>query len=610
MIQYYGRTEPTPADLRGESPFLRLAKRVGSFIGGPQYDPELEPRKGAGSVESLSEIFNVRRETNQERDTKARRFVAPPAALEALADQDDIIFSIRRTLKNAIGEMGWHVVPDLDAVKDELKQWEAVVAAKIALPGLPLDFVPKAMDLKIYKAATGPLQEMLVDLLTTGVDPSDLAGNHRYRQFFENLVTAHDAVARSHISQVEDFLKKPNPSAESSFRAMLDLICDDVTLFDSGSVVKNCTMDGRLGEIYTLPGDQIEIYRNKDKSTPQPPYIAYHWIEDGQIKALFNNLELMMIMANPQKSGYGKSPIEVLVRQMIGAQFADAYLIDWFQNSNMPFFVFDLGPGVQPDERDAVERRWDQRVAAGRHRGIFVANKEGVKGFLPMPQTTNKDADVMAQMKFWANRKCAAFGLSLNDIGFTEDLHRTTAETQADLTQSRGVASFGNVIESYLNGEIVQGQMWVRNDPENPNDLTGTAKPCFPFRDVKFKFFTDETEERIQKATALAPLLANGALCINEVRDELDLAHVPGGDECVVFSAGSIKVRDLPDLPGPMEAAGQLPSPDGGVEGSVPGETESPAAIPPGGSGGGQAALGKAAASITRLAKRLAGMAK
>lgn len=602
MYEFYAPGERAPIDDRGGSWLAKAARGVTRFLGGPANASNLEPRKGGGEqVEENQRLLNVRRETGQERDHKPRRFIAPPAALKQLADADDIIFAIRRTLRNAIGELEWKIVPDLDAIKDDLARWASVVAAKIALPGLPIDFVPDAISPQIYTAAIPTLADLVWDLLQNqGVDPSDLSANHRFRAFFENLVVAHDAIARSHISQVKELFDRPNPSAESSFRAWSDLIIDAVTLYDSGCIVKNPTLTGKLGELYTVPGEQIEIYRNKDRSTPQPPYIAYHWIQEGIIKAFFNNVELVHVMANPQETGYGMSPIEVLISNMVGTRYADAYLIDWYMQNNMPFFVFDLGPNVTNDERTAVENAWDQRVSRGKHRGIFVANKDGVKGFMPMPTASNKDADVMAQLKFWANRKCAAYGLSLNDIGFTEDLHRTTAETQADLTQSRGIESLARVLEGYFNGEIVKGQMWMRSDPEDPAQLEGKMVPCFPFRDVRFQFFSDETEARLRKAQQWVPLVASGIATINEARRELVLPNVPGGDEAVVFTAGSVKVRDLPDLPGPQEAAGLLPMGGGDADSDLQGGQQP--ALP----GGQQAALGKGVDALEKFARNLA----
>jgi Phage portal protein len=599
--------EYLPAPARGWD-LMKAARRFGALLGGPTRQ-DLEPRKGAADTARLQTIQATRQRTGQERDVQERRFVISPNQIKALADQDDIIFSIRRTLRNAIGKLGWKIVPDLDGIKADLTRWAASVAANVALPGLDIEFTPQAISADLYVKAIGPLRDLIVDLLLNeGVPQDRLASNPRYRQFFQNLVSAHEAIAMGHIQPVHDLFNKPNPSAESSFRAFLNLVVDDITLFDAAAVIKNPAMNGRtLGEIYTLPGEQIEIYRNKDRSTPQPPFIAYHWMVEGQIRAVYNNDELVYLMANPQQNGYGKSAMDVLIEQMVGSRYADAYLVDWYQNNNMPFFVFDCGPQVGQEDRDAIEVAWDNRVSKGRHRGIFIANKEGVKGFMPLPPTTNKDMEVLEQLKFWANRKCAAFGLSLNDIGFTEDLHRTTADTQADLTQSRGVESMGDLVESYLNGEIVKGDMWVRDDPENPESLEGREVPCFAYRDVKFEFFTDESQQRLQKATMMAPLVMSGIASTNEARHELGYQPAEGGDELVNFTAGGIRVRDLPELPGPQQQAMGGEDEGGDMDGP-----DDPASLPSGqgdsslGNPGGQVALGKGLNDVEGLALRLA----
>lgn len=540
---------------------------VGSLLAkmaGPSLTRDLEPRKGA-TQRGLMPLSRMQQAGIAEKPV-ARDTTTNFVALKNLAMRDDIIWSIRSTIKRAIGEMKWQVSPDLDAIKADLKRWETVVLVNLALPGFGLPFQPTAMTMEIFQKATGSLREVLRDALKEGEDP---ATSPRIRGFFANIVAAHEAIALSHVEAVEATFRTPN-TTQKTFRELLDLVVDDVTLYDAGVIVKNATMDGELGEIYHLPGQQIRPYRGKDRNIPAPPYVAYDWVVDSVTRAYFNNAELAYIMANPQESGYGMSPCEAIIEQMVGSVYGDAYLLDGFANNNLPYFVFDVGPNVDDAGRRSIEKAWDQRVSQGGHRGIFIGNAEGVKGFMPVPSPTDKDSSTIDKLKFWANRKCAAYGLSLNDIGFTEDLHRTTSDTQQDLTQTRGIDSFAVVIEEKLNVEIVHGQMWVRDDPENPNALAGSLKPCFPFQDVRLSFERGSKEDRIDKAEKSTALVKAGIWSINEERKELDMPPIPGGDVHVVFDGSPMKVEDLPNLPKPQDPSAQGGAPGGGPGGGFP----------------------------------------
>jgi hypothetical protein len=551
---------------------------------------DLEPRKGASS-KGLMPLARM-----QQTGLAEKPVVRPSVnmlVLRSLVDRDDIMFAIRSTIRRAIGEMQWKIVPDLDGIKADLKRWETTLLVNLALPGFGLDFQPQAMSMEIYQKASGALRDVLREVIKEGDDP---ATSPKIRNFFENVVAAHDAIALSHVEAVEKIFKSPN-STQTTFRSFIDLVIDDITLYDAGVIVKNANLDGDLGEIYHLPGWQVRPYRAKDRSTPLPPFVAYDWIVDSVTKAYFNMAEVCYIMCNPQEDGYGKSPAEALVDQMIGGVYADAYLVDGFANNNMPYFVFDAGPNVQEGERRAIEKAWDQRVTNGSHRGIFIANAEGVKGFMPVPTPNDKDDSTIEKLKFWANRKCAAYGLSLNDIGFTEDLHRTTSDTQQDLTQTRGIDSFSIVLEEMLNVNIVQGSMWVRSEPEDPNSLAGTMKPCFPFHDVILKFERGSKEDRLDKSASTIALVKAGIWSINEERKALDQPPVPGGDVHVVFDGSSpMKVEDLPNLPAPPDPSQQQGPPGAeapgarGLEddGAKDGSPQPGAPKPPANQGGGQ----------------------
>jgi len=494
-----------------------------------------------------------------------------------LANRDDIVFSIRRTLRNAIGEEEWKIVPDLDKIKADLTRWKNVVEVNLALPGLDLIFAPQAIKAGFFVKASGALHDLLRDVTESNETVHTSA---RVRDFFDNCLKYHQAIAESHISMVQAAFDTPNPSAESSFRALLNQLVDDLVLYDAFALVKNPTDTNRLGEMYTIPGQNIRVYRSKDLSTPQPPHIAYDWFEDERIKAVYNNYELVYGVANMQRNGYGKPPLETVLEQMVGGLYGDSYIIEQFTNSNMPGGVFDLGPNVDQGERDAVDRAWSNRVNKGLRRIVFVSNPEGVKGFIPIPQTSNKDQDILGLLKFWAARKCAVLGLSLNDIGFTEDLHRTTAETQAKLTQARGIRSMASLIEGYLNGEVVKGWLWCRNNPDDERDLTGAAFPVFPFRDVKFEFVKDDDGAQEDQADHDSSMVEAGIMSINEVRRERGLPPVEGGDEMVRFGGSSpIRISTLPDIPGPQAEGGQ----PGGGDPNTPGGQPDGAQPPPGG---------------------------
>jgi hypothetical protein len=543
-------------------------KAITGFMGGTY--SLAEPRQGSAPIKSPGSASRALQGDNER--SRQRAFGLPPRYIRELALNDDIIVAIRRSIRMAIGDMEWKIVPDVARQKADLKAWQQFTELNLAMPGLNMQFHPQAIDPIFFTRASGALRELLQDEDASDEDEGGdgtLKNNTRLREFFDNCLLVHSARAERNAEKVRAFFDHPEPDDESvTFRDFSDQIIDSLTLWDCAPIVKNPDKAGMsLYETYLLPGDEIHLYRRADRKRPMPPNKAFEWRINDQVRAYYNALEMTYITANRQPDGYGKPPVESLFNQIMASLYGDAYMLEFFANNNAPRGVFDLGPNVSQEDRDAVEERWNGLVKAGQRRIIFVSNSENVKGYIPVPEATNRDSEVMAAFEMWAKRKCAVFGLNLGDIGFTENLHRSTAEDQSEKSQSRGINSLARVIAGGLNTGIIKSHFWVRDDPLDPNNLNGTAKPVFPFTDVKFEWVLGDDNDGKDEETGIAAMLSAGVLTINEVRKDQGKPPLPGGDVATISGAGLIKVADLKELPAPQPpqppgAAGALPGGD------------------------------------------------
>ena len=528
-----------------------FTKAISTVLSGPSIN---EPRKGTRSpiVSNSSNAF-----TDGGR-IEPRALIAQQN-IRMIASQDDVIVSLRRVLRNAIGELQWKIVPDIAAIEGDLKRWKSIVELNLQMDGFRMQFVPQAMSMDFFQSANGALRDLLRRL---GEEGQDLETAPELHQFFENIIAVHNVIAESHVSKVQDLFHRPN--ATDTWRDFISQIVDNLTLYDAAAIIKNPQLDtDEVGELYLIPGEDVRLYRRADRNIPAPPYHAYDWSSNNRILAYYNAFELSYIRANPQPSGYGTPPLDSLVRAMLSTLSSDQYLLDFFENNNVPPGVFDLGPGVDQGERDAAERKWNNEIRKGLRRVMFVSMQEGVKGWLPIPQTSMRENEIIAIHDMWVKRKCAVFGLSPNDIGNTQDMHLANSEQQADLTQSRGIESLAKIIEDSINTDIVKGFMWRRNNPFDVNDVTGYRLPVFPFQDVKFEFVTKHNEMDSDRSDKEKIYVEMGVLSRNEIRKEKGLSPIPGGDVHTISSQIFMKVEDLPQLPAPQVADTVERDPDG-----------------------------------------------
>lgn len=474
--------------------------------------PDAEPRRG------LFQFFN---RTVNKRQQKV--FTINADTLERLANADPITFTIRRTLKSFVDQANWDIVIDLEDVEAEIKRWEDCALSHLSpyAYGELSDFQSAFLSNELKTEISSRLKAIMAE--PTAMFEKKRAVNW----YFESVVRRLRGEAESHRHAVKQILQSPSPRGmERTFRDLMELVVDDILIFDAGTIVKNYSKSGDLAELYTLPGKQIRRYVNHDRTIPEPPEAAFAWEEGGILRAEFTRDELCYIMQNPQSNFYGKSPVEISAYVIAASLYADEYNIDYFKNSNVPPGVFDLGKDVTEDQRSVFQALWENEVRGrgGLHKMMFISGSEDPK-FIPISNMTNRDMQMMEYLKWTAGIRLSCFGLSLQDIGFTQDFHRTTSETQSAISQARGVQSLLSLLEQKLNSEIVKTE--------------------FPFTDVKFKWADVNTVDEKQESEIDSSDLQHGVITINERRKKLGLAPMDGGNVATIAVATVVPVIDL-----------------------------------------------------------------
>ena len=465
--------------------------------------PEPEPRKGIWRF--LNTVTNKKQQ---------RVFQLNAATLKRLANSDPVTWSIRRTIKSLVSQAEWDIVVDTEKAEGELDRWEDIALSYIspyAVSNDPvLNFKTHYIEPKLAKDTTSKLKEIYEMPL------ADAEKRKAVRWCFDSAARQVKEVAEGHREPVRVLFERPSTQGiESNWRALQELVLEDLLMYDAGVIVKNYNHDGELAELYTLPGHEIRLYRNEDRTIPQAPEAAYVWEDAGVIRAEFTWDELIYIMQNPQVNGYGMSPLEVASHVIVAGIYADEFNIDYFKNSNVPPGVFNLGEEITEDQRIAFRQAWENEVR-GRgalHRMMFISGTKN-PSFIPFREQSNRDMQMMEYVKWTTGVKCMAYGLSPQDIGLVMDFHRTTAEEQSKLTQARGVKNVLHLLKQYYNEEIVKEE--------------------FDFSDVKFDYTNlDATDEK--KSAEIDQIdIQNGVIDRNERRKKLGLKPRDGGDKLTV----------------------------------------------------------------------------
>jgi len=513
--------------------------------------PEPEPRKGL--FRFLNQITNKKQQ---------RVFQLNAATLRRLANTDPITWAIRRTIKSFVNQAEWDIVIDTEAAERELDRWEEYALSYLSPYAINhtevLKFQARYLSPDVVSELRGKLKELFNSPLP------DAEKRSAIKWCFASATRRIREEAESHRQPVKAIFERPSPRGiESNWRALQELVVDDVLVFDAGVIVKNYNRKGDLAELYHLPGDEIRLYRNEDRTIPQAPEPAYVWEDKGILRAEFTWDELVYIMQSPQPNGYGMSPLEVAAYIITASIYADEYNIDYFKNSNVPPGVLDLGEEITEDQRVAFRTMWENEVRGrgGQHRLMFLSGTKNAK-FIPMRIQSNRDMQMMDYLKWTTAIKTACYGLSPQDLGITVDFHRTTAETQRALSQARGVKGILHLLKTYYNDEIVKKE--------------------FPFTDVKFEWQDIDITDEKKEAEIDAIDLQQGVITRNERRKKLSMKPIDGGDTATI-TGQVMPVKQLEAMEESREdIEGQDPTGGGvGVEGQQPTPSAGPRSVAP-----------------------------
>lgn len=461
------------------------------------------------------------------RNQSGDRIVVAPRTLRRLAMYDPITGAIIKKFKSRISKMDWTVGPDCQKQIEDLHRLEKLAAGWLS-PFKPASWKPAFTSDILDGQMVTDLWKNLKDL-----DAKDPASRKKARWLFDQAETELQSMNAGPASKAMAFLENINHDNHSPFKYSQERWIDDLCILDAaaGPIIRSRA--GGIAECYPIPGDEIIRYMNDDLSTPQPPYRAFRWERNGAHVADFTLEDCLYLVKNPQPNGYGFSPVELAVNIITASLYADTYNIESFKD-NMPPAIMDLGP-VTDAQRIRFRAEWENELnRGGRHRVMFVNSTQGGQMKLePIMGHNQRDMEYMKYLKWTLSVKCMCFNMSPQDVGFVEDFHKTTAETQQGIS-TEGTLDMADFLEHGITDALI--------------------KPFFG-KDLKFGYVRDQQVMSKDQASVHETYLKNGILSPNEVRQAIGQRPLPdGGDQpYIITRTGVVSTQEIFQNDGALE---------------------------------------------------------
>ncbi len=331
-------------------------------------------------------------------------------------------------------------------------------------------------------------------------------------------------VDQTQIDKVTELLRYPNPT--DSFRTLLDKMLEDLLVLDAVSLEKTRFPNGELAQLYFVDSAtirpvfneygvsdiEIPLKTEKEGNTTLPvSYVQilnnsqYGGPESGDIIAAWPKRDFIYFHQHPQGAmdafGYGLSPLEGVVSVVANILNADNYNSTYFEEGAFPPVIIQLIGTVNQRDLEAYREYMNQELTGNFHRPAIMATKgaDGVK-IHNLKDLTNNDMQFMDYMMFLARLLCAAYGMSGQDIGLTDEVgSKNVSETQKDLSEGKGYGSILTLLKEQFNDIIWRD---------------------FGFKDIEFDWVAPDSTDPVSSSTIYDLALKNGTLTINEVRQK------------------------------------------------------------------------------------------
>ena len=282
-------------------------------------------------------------------------------------------------------------------------------------------------------------------------------------------------------------------------------VADNHNFFARGKLVSNTFT--KNPDIYGIMPDERAYYQ-------------YGWLT-GARPIPFNREEIVYFMQNPRtESIYGLSNVEVLNDVLQLLLYGIDSNLEYFSDNNIPKGIFQM-IGANADEVKAFQDSWSEQLkkkdGAGNWRKYFhkmpIVNSEG--NFVRVG-FSNVELELIQQQEWFTKLVWSCFNISPSELGFTENSNKATEFGQNKVVIRKLLKPLVQLIEYNFNTEVVNSLPWIKGKYEDR---------------VFFTFDKYDLQEDLAKRNLFWGDIKNGLRTVNEVREEIDLEPIEGGDE-------------------------------------------------------------------------------
>lgn len=157
---------------------------------------------------------------------------------------------------------------------------------------------------------------------------------------------------------------------------------------------------------------------------------------------------------------YGQSPIQLLADVIVALVYGVNYNLDFYQNANMPEGIVSV-LGANNDQirtlqerLSSVARQQDPQTGLMRRIGYRFGFSNTEVKFTPF-QLAPREMEIIAQQQWFTKLLWACFGVTADEMGFTENSNRAVGEEQTKVNARKAIKPILRQIKYRIDHEII-----------------------------------------------------------------------------------------------------------------------------------------------------------
>ncbi len=288
----------------------------------------------------------------------------------------------------------------------------------------------------------------------------------------EALAEGEDATAprwREPARRIADFLQSPDRAQD--LRSWLVAFVRDLLEIDAVAVYIRTTRGGGLYALELVDGATIKPLIDTSGRPPRPPAPAYqeflYSVPAGDYT--LDEMDYLRETARTE-SFYGLSRVERILLRVNQALRKQSFDLARFTDGATPLGIISPPSDLtwSPDQLDTFERAFN---------GLLAGNDAWRVRAKALPpgatwQSLAGDDPLVEFDRFLLNVTVAAFGLTMDELGFTDTSNRSVGESQQSVVYRRAVAPVAALVAGYLTRVV---RRWL--DPRFTVTFAGIEEP-------------------------------------------------------------------------------------------------------------------------------------